>query len=344
MKKYKEIHIWEFPPTATFIGLKQEFKEKMFKDLKNKYHYIVELLKALHKSGEKYGLKRKYNTGHLSYWRIGSKKDRGKIKNINVPLWLLVEISKVLSEGKKDDNKVMKEIEENIEYYTGTGKSHPIFNPKLPLHLTPEMVSVIFHFLGDGHIGRKRVSSSYRQMNKTGLNNFLKKLQNIFGSFDYPKGEFSNGRLNVPKIVTEFYNYYFILPSTNTFESYLPENIKKLRKDFLIAGLISFIIDEGHVGEVITIYGKNKKLMEDIREISVKCGYLSHPLREKYAYGKFDVYRFSISKKSYKKLYKDILKLSKVFPTCYLAQKQEKLIGRIQLNVSDPKSRLICFF
>ena len=43
----------------------------------------------------------------------------------------------------------MRKIEKNIEYYTGTGKSHPILNPKLPLHLTPEMVSVIFHFMGD---------------------------------------------------------------------------------------------------------------------------------------------------------------------------------------------------
>ena len=51
---------------------------------------------------------------------------------------------------------------------------------------------------------------------------------------------------------------------------------------------------------------------------------------EKYAYGKFDVYRFSISKKSYGKLYEDILNLSKLFPTCNLAQKQDKLIKQIK--------------
>ncbi|MBU0958380.1 MAG: hypothetical protein KKB31_00400, partial [Nanoarchaeota archaeon] len=97
----------------------------------------------------------------------------------------------------------------------------------------------------------------------------------------------------------------------------------------LLAGLVSFIIDEGHVGEVITIYGKNKRLMADIREIGIKCGYLCHPIREKYAYGKFDVYRFSISSKSYNKLHNDILKISKLFPTCTLAQKQEKLTKKI---------------
>lgn len=330
MKSYKEIHIWEFPPTLTFIGLEEKFRRNLFNESKSKTGSNRTLLNKLNKSSRNYGLNRNHNTGHISSWINGFKKDRGKIKNINIPLWLLIEISKILSDNKKVDNEIMREIEKNIEYYTGTGKSHPIFNPKLPLHLTPEMVSVIFHFLGDGHIGKKEEVSSYRQMNKIGLNNFLNKLKNVFGEFDYPKKEFENGRLNVPKVITEFYNYYFTLPSTNTFDSYLPNNIKKMNKEFLLAGLISFIVDEGHVGEVITIYGKNKRLMTDIREVSIKCGYLSHPLREKYAYGKFDVYRFSISCKSYKKFYKDILKVSKSFHTCYLAQKQEKLIEKIR--------------
>lgn len=330
MKKYKEIHIWEFPPTLTFLKLEEKFRRKLFNESKYKVGSSMVLLKKLNKSSKRYGLNRKHNTGHLSSWIKGHKKDRGKIKNINIPLWLIIEISKILSENNKKDNDTMRKIEKNIEYYTGTGKSHPILNPKLPLHLTPEMVSVIFHFMGDGHIGKKREVSSYRQMNEIGLNNFLKKLQNVFGDFDYPKKEFNNGRLNVPKVITEFYLYYFKLPSTNTFESYVPENIKNLRKEFLIAGLISFIVDEGHVGEVITVYGKNKRLMTGIRDISIKCGYLSHPLREKYAYGKFEVYRFSISSKSYKKFYEDMTRLTVLFPTCYLAQKQEKLIGKIQ--------------
>lgn len=327
MKNYKEIHIWDFPPTLTFVRLNKDFRKTLFIKLKEVVGSREGLLDYINKSAKKYGINRKYNSGHLSYWKIGKKFDRGKVKNINAPLWLLIETSKIIS--KKGKKNILKEIEKNVEYYTGTGKSHPIFHPKLPLYLTPEMVSVIFHFVGDGHIGRKTVVSSYRQMNKKGLCNFLKKLQNIFGNFDYPKGEFNNGRLNIPKIITEFYKDYFKLPNTNTFEAYIPKNIKNLKKEFLVAGLVSFIIDEGHVGEVITIYGKNKRLMEDIRQIGIKCGYLCHPIRKKYAYGNFDVYRFSISSKSYGRLYKDILNISKSFPTCNLAQKQEKLIKRI---------------
>ena len=330
MKNYKEIHVWEFHPTVTFIRLNDGFRKVLFSKLKNTDNSIKDLLNNMNKSAKKYNIKRNYNTGHLSTWVKGYKKDRGKIRNIHIPLWLLIEISKILSNSNKINNRVMKEIEENIEYYTGTGKSNPVTNPKLPLYLTPEMVSVIFHFMGDGHIGRKKVVSSYRQMNKEGLINFLKKLQNIFGSFNYPKKEFNNGRLNIPKIITEFYLYYFKLPSTNTFESYIPNHIKAYKKQFLLAGLISFIVDDGHVGEVITIYGKNKRLLEDIREIAIKCSYLCHPIREKYAYGKFDVYRFTISSKSYNKFYEDMVKLSSLFSTCHLARKTEKLIQRIR--------------
>ncbi|MFH1503223.1 MAG: hypothetical protein ABIE36_01035 [Candidatus Diapherotrites archaeon] len=329
MIRYKKIHIWEFPIKPTFIRLKEDFRIELFKKLREKIMSTTNILDKINNSAKRYNMNRKYNTGHLSSWVKGYKKDGENIRNINIPLWVLIEMSKTLSDSGKINNSIMIEIEKNIEYYTGLGKSNPILNPKLPLYLTPEMISVIFHFMGDGHIGRKTVVSSYRQMNKKGLNNFLKKLQSIFGNFNYPKKEFDNGRLNIPKIITEFYVDYFKLPNTNTFEAYIPKNIKKLKKEFLLAGLISFIVDEGHVGEVITIYGKNKRLMSDIQEIGIKCGYLCHPLREKYAYGKFGVYRFSISSKDYGKFYKDILELSKLFPTCTLAQKMERLSKRI---------------
>ncbi|MBU1005522.1 MAG: transcriptional regulator [Nanoarchaeota archaeon] len=273
----------------------------------------------------KYYEKMKYNRFDFYSWLKGKKLDRGKIKRINIPLWLLLEFSKIISNSKDNDNQFMIEAEQNIEYYTGWGKSNPILKPKLPLQLTPEMVSIIFHFVGDGHIGRKEVSSSYRQMDKEGLTNFLLKLNNIFGEFEYGKKEFEDGRLNIPKIITEFYTYYFNLPNTDTFQAYIPQNIKSLDKEFLVAGLVSFIIDEGSIGEVITIYSKNKTLLRDIREISIKCDYICNPIREKRVKGKFDVYRFGISSKSYLKLNEDIFNLKKDFPICGLAHKTKKL-------------------
>ena len=328
--KYKEIHIWELPPTSTFIKLNKKCRRNFFNSLIKKVGSQEKLMSVINKSSLKYKIKRNHSSGNLYSWIQGSKLDRGKVKNINIPLWVLIEFSKFLSNSKKKSNKIMKKIEKNIIYYTSWGKSNPITNTKLPLHLTPEMVSIIFNFVGDGHIGRKQVSCSYRQMSKEGLNNFLSRLKNIFGDFKYSKGEFNDGRLNIPRVIGDFYQYYFNLEKTNTFDARIPEKVKKLKREFLVAGLLSFIVDEGHVGEVITIYSKNKKLLEDIREIGDKVGYLCYPIREKYARGRFDVFRFSISIKSYKKIYLDIQNLSKSFPYCNLAHKNKKLLEKIR--------------
>ncbi|MEK6951859.1 MAG: hypothetical protein AABX29_02485 [Nanoarchaeota archaeon] len=328
-EEYKEIHIWDFPPTLTFIRLNKDFRLSLFNKMRSLLCSRKKLMLLINKSSLKYNIKRSYNDLTLYSWMKGFVFKGDKIKNINLPLWLLIEFSKIISKNENNDNFIMRDIEKNIDYYTGWGKSNPIINPKFPLYLTPEMVSVIFHFLGDGHIGKKEVCSSYRQMNEEGLNNFLSKLKNLFGDFNFSKNEFKDGRLNIPKILTEFYNYYFKLPNTDTFEAYVPLNIKSLDKEFLLAGLASFIVDEGHVWEVITIYSKNKALLEGIREVTIKCGYIAHPIREKYARGKFDCYRFSISSKSYNELYSDLKVLSDRFPTCSLAHKSERLIKQI---------------
>jgi hypothetical protein len=276
-----------------------------------------------------YNMKTRYSTGNLNSWRNGMKNDKGKIKTVNIPLWVLIESSKELSKDSDTNNKVMNEIERNILSYSCWGKSNPVINPHLPLSLTPELISIIFHFMGDGHISTGSASSSYRQRNKIGLDNFLLKLKNVFGKFTYSRSEYKDGRLNVPKVITNFYIHYFTLPNTDTFQAYVPDNIKSLDKEFLLAGLLAFIVDEGHVWEVITVYSKNKRLLRDIREIAVKCGYLCHPIREKRASNKLDCYRFSISSKSYSKLYIDMIQLCSRFSTCSLAQKNEKLIKRI---------------
>ena len=330
MEEYKEIHIWEFSPKLTFIRLESKFRKillsKIIKDIGSEPRTVS----LVNKLSSKYGKRKEYSRGTVYNWLKGKRLIKGKSKKVNIPLWALIEVSKVLSKSKKKDNKVMKKIEKNIVSYTSWGKSNPIRNPKLPLYLTPEMVSIIFNFVGDGHIGRKEVCCSYRQMNEEGLNNFLSRLKNIFGNFEYSKGEFNNGRLNIPRVIGDFYQYYFELEKTNTFDARIPKKVKRLKREFLVAGLFSFIVDEGHVGEVITIYSKNKKLIEDVKEIGDKVGYLCHPIRKKYARERFDVFRFNISIKSYKQIHLDIQNLSKGFPNCNLAHKNYKLLEKIR--------------
>jgi len=100
----------------------------------------------------------------------------------------------------------------------------------------------------------------------------------------------------------------------------------RLPKEFLLAGLAAFMVDEGHIAKDSTIiYSKNKRLLGDIRLACLKCELICNPIREKFAYDKLDCYRFTISSKSHLKLYNDILRLKKKFPTCDLIHKMDKL-------------------
>ena len=74
---------------------------------------------------------------------------------------------------------------------------------------------------------------------KIGINGFGRIGRLVFrrcldlGNFEFNKNEYQNGRLNVPKIITEFYKHYFNLPNTNTFQAYVPDNLKSFDKEFL---------------------------------------------------------------------------------------------------------------
>ncbi|MFH8092947.1 MAG: hypothetical protein QXM38_03330, partial [Candidatus Aenigmatarchaeota archaeon] len=109
-------------------------------------------------------------------------------------------------------------------------------------------------------------ASHYRQTNQDALNNFLKKLQNSLGRFEIRKPEKS--KLIIPRIITDFYKHYFNISKFSWKDSRIPTNVKNFSKDFLVAGLASFIIDEGHIGDFVEIYSKNYNLLHDILEIA----------------------------------------------------------------------------
>jgi DNA-binding transcriptional ArsR family regulator len=327
--EYREIHIWEFPPTRTFIHLNDNFRKKLFLTIKNRVG-IKNILQAINKRSKIYHIKRNYDEENFRCWVSGFRKDKSNMENVNIPLWVLIEISKILSSSEMINNETMKNIEKHIIYYTGLGKAIPIKNPKLPILVTPEMTSIVFHLCGDGHVGSGMDSSHYRQTNKDNLDSFLEKLQNIFGEFKV--SIFEDSKLIIPRIITDFYKYYFGFSKFSWSTSRIPKTIKNMSKDFLLAGLTAFIIDEGHIGDFIEIYSKNYHLISDISEITLKLGYKISKIEKKYRYGRFDSYRFIIRPESLPKLYREIELTQTKFPICGLAHKSEflKQIVRIR--------------
>lgn len=314
---YGKIHLWEFPPTRTFIKLSEACRRWLFDELRARYR-ISYLLSILEVKSQVYGINRKYNSGHICSWKKGCKKDCGKIKDTRIPLWVLIEFSKLLSGSTNNDNTIMRQIEKDVVYCAAAGNSISI-KPKLPLLLTPELVSVIFNLCGDGHVGTGICISHYRQTNKSALQNFVHKLHNSFG--DFKETIIEGSKIIVPRIITNFYQHYFGINDCRWNTARIPSAVKTLRKEFLVAGLAAFIVDEGHVGDHVELYSSNHNLLDDIKEIAQKLGYVTTNIHSKYRYGVLNGYRFLIKKRSMLLFYQDIRELTRLFPTCGLSHK-----------------------
>lgn len=314
---YRQIHLWEFPLTRTFVKLNEPYRQWLFSELRARYR-TSSLLSILNTRCRAYGINRKYNSGHICVWKKGRKRDRGKIEDIRIPLWVLVEFSKLLSGSTNNDNTVMRQIEKNVTYCAAADDSIPI-KPKFPLLLTPELVSVIFHFCGDGHIGTGIGISHYRQTNQIALQNFVSKLRNSFG--DFKETIVEGSKIIVPRVITNFYQHYFGIKDCRWNTARIPSTVKTLRKEFLVAGLAAFIVDEGHIGDHVELYSSNRNLLGDLREIAKRLEYDTTDIQPKYRYGVLNGYRFLIKKRSILLLYRDIKELVKRFPTCGLIHK-----------------------
>jgi TusA-related sulfurtransferase len=176
---------------------------------------------------------------------------------------------------------------------------------------------------GDGHVGIGTDNSQYRQVDKDNLGMFLLKLLNTFGKFRI--SIFEGSKLIIPRVITDFYRYYFGLSGRSWDTARIPESMKAMPKDFLLAGLAAFIVDEGHVGDFIEVYSKNYQLINDIAEIASNIGYEISCVEKKYRYDKFDSFRFIIRPKSLCSMNKDLNALESAFPTCSLSNKSEYL-------------------
>ena len=256
--------------------------------------------------------------------------NKNQIKTI--PSSVFFNIVNLIEEKITKFSFTINEIEDYvISYKSYHGKEiSPEFKNqrKLPIIVTPEFESIVYHLMGDGHV-TKIGSSEYTQLNKLGKTNFLTKLFNVFGRFNFSMQGFKNGRIYISKTIIKIItNYYGLTPNDFRWDmSYLPEICLKRINSFKLAGLLSFIVDEGHVGKsVITLHSSNFRLLEDIRKITVELDIQCSIIRLKKGKGTTkDSYRFNIVKKGVKCLYSKSIDLRTEYETCNLAQKENKV-------------------
>ena len=111
MKNYKEIHIWDFPPALTYIRLNDAFRLNLLNKLLSLVGSYQKLSDLTAKLSLKYGVRKSSSPGNLYGWAKGNKKEYGKIKPINIPLWALIEYSKILSGSEGNDTKARGVLE-----------------------------------------------------------------------------------------------------------------------------------------------------------------------------------------------------------------------------------------
>jgi len=224
-----------------------------------------------------------------------------------------------------------EEIQNNIlSYKAHHGKKIiPCFEGKrtIPIMVTPEFESIIFHLMGDGHV-RSIGSSEYTQINAKNRKNFLYKLFNSFGDFEIPENSYADGRVLIPKIIINIICDHYSV-SYDDFKWNVSKMPLNLHHDvsFKVAALSAFIVDEGHVSNRgIELYSSNKSLLSYMRNIVLDLDLFCSLIKNKKPHGSTkESYRFRIPKESSVKFLRMVELLEKEFPYCGLGCKQGRL-------------------
>ena len=294
-----EISIFDLinPNFKISVDLSEELKNKIRSKIK---HKIADLSKKL-----------KLKTARLYEYFIW--------KNSAIPLEVLLKISNLLKISKD-------EIEQNIIMYKQLhvpGKNS-IKNPKLPIKINPYFTSLIANLFFDGSVPNDGKGTYYNQKYKEIMENFIKKIKEIFGDVSYSLILDHKGVLKcrLPRLIGEICKCVYNVKSFGTFDSRIPEFMFKLNKKHKIAFILTSIIDEGSItydGQIM--FGvSNKLLCNDVRELCQELGLETTKVTQKSSSNYFYFYI-----KSQDKLLKIIESINKNYPLISLNYKEKRL-------------------
>ena len=178
----------------------------------------------------------------------------------------------------------ISEIEKNIIKLRGKTNPFGISRPKFPFSLTPELSSVIGHFLGDGGIKERDLTPIYCNIYPDAVSEVYINLEKVFGGVDYrlKKVNLINGTLTyltfptvLGMILTETFSLNPGKKSKNE-ELRIPEFILDAKDERVkIAFLRAIYDDEGSISirrKGIRIEMANRLLVGDIRELLLDLG------------------------------------------------------------------------
>ncbi len=313
----REIHLWELPPTGIYVTLGLEEQKRLFSDVVAKFSSIAEFTEELRRRSAIYGFCCGKIAGNVCSWKQGGRK--------NIPLWVLVEACKIVSDKDVPENEEMCLVEAAVEYYQSAGKGVEI-RGKFPIRVTPEFDAIVSHLMGDGTLGTCKSYASYKQKNELARRTFLQQLFDVFGVFPTNHSFEKHWQVCIPKPIALVIRQHYGLGDAGCLERRLPSAIKEKSEEYRLAALVAFIVDEGHLGDAVELYSANQKLLQDYRELCLGLGYRCSCIHSRKGNKTPNAsHCFRISLKDCRKLLENTRFLASKFPTLDLAHKQEAL-------------------
>ena len=307
----EEFNIWDLERVN--IKVKPEFLAKINKEIGLKFKSKTSFLNVLSKEE------------NLNFFFIKNILKPSYQKKLFFPLQDMLKICLKLDIKKED-------LQNNVLAYKTAGGTNFIKNPILPIKITPVFDMLLAHHMGDGTVINPKKGRlpyfGYRQFDKFYRIQYIKKIENVFGDIIFKENYFETStRPYCPPVISSlFFKYYNLeIKDFLSEESRIPQIIFNKTKDDMLAVLIAFIIDEGHIDSTqITIGLKNKALIQDLKKL---CDILRYD--SKVTYRKNEIYvnygYLNILRKGMKKLWKDYLELNKNYQVINLGIKGEKI-------------------
>jgi hypothetical protein len=252
-------------------------------------------------------------------------------KKTPIPLDKLMNISKLLSINLYDIEKEILSYKQKL-----VPIKNSIFNPILPLKISPYFTSIVSNLFFDGSLPRDGKGAYYNQKRKTIMDLFTKKLEKVFGDIQFSVKKDHRGVLKCrfPRIAGEISKEIYEVKTFHGDFARLSKRILSLNKENKTAFLTSAILDEGSIAyDGHIIFGVNNKLLcEDMLNLSKDLGLSVSELKNK-KHSNF--YYFHI--KSLKKLLQLVETLSEDFPLISLDYKLERLKKALEIKEQNYK-------
>lgn len=314
--------------STIFVQLPLQTHSELFSNARREFTSWNSLFKEIYQKGRQKNILRMESPGNMN--QITHQKSA-------LPLWVILALCEILTHSRQEEEQMFKKIEPNIVVYKD-GEQGKWVKGTFPIEISPELCSIVGHFLGDGSLGIIAHDPRYSQQNIYARKAFLDKVQKVFGTFEVNQQSYNQGHILIPKPIGDLIRAYFSIQETSSLKRRLPNKIKSFPRKHRLAALCAFIVDEGHVGDSIEICVSNCGLLEDFRELALGLGYNCSEITSRPGHNsKNPMFRFRISMKSAPKLLHDVKRLEQNHPFCNLAQKQHELEFIVRRQTSKRK-------